>query len=267
MSEKFRSDFLISAVEKNLRGKFIYLVNKHAGMQVLEDNQTCLTNSNLNTDMFNTVICKSTMNQSDIKRKIDYFRDKNLPFAWWQGFEGEPLHFKTLLNEAGLQKTEEELAMTLDLSQAQLPDIPSHLFIQPANNPQALTDMIEVLVRLIPTEGNAIQDFYASSIPYLCDRESRLQFFVGYVNQEPVGTASVYFDEMSAGIYDIIALPQHRGKGIGTAMTVCGLKAAQERGYSLSVLTATNDAKYLYEKLGFRALKQMAVYTQKKICS
>lgn len=43
-------------------------------------------------------------------------------------------------------------------------------------------------------------------------------------------------------------------------MTLRAMLSAQEKGINKCVLTATNDAKYLYQKLGFEDLKTMKVY-------
>ena len=43
-------------------------------------------------------------------------------------------------------------------------------------------------------------------------------------------------------------------------MTLSAMLTAQEKGFNKCVLIATNDAKYLYQKLGFIDLKTMKVY-------
>jgi ribosomal protein S18 acetylase RimI-like enzyme len=41
--------------------------------------------------------------------------------------------------------------------------------------------------------------------------------------------------------------------GIGSAMTMTAMNAALSKGYATCILTATNDAKFLYEKIGFKS--------------
>lgn len=51
-----------------------------------------------------------------------------------------------------------------------------------------------------------------------------------------------------------------RGKGLGKAMTLKAMLSAQKKDFHKCVLTATNDARYLYKKIGFEDLKTMKVY-------
>lgn len=62
------------------------------------------------------------------------------------------------------------------------------------------------------------------------------------------------------GVYDVISVPDVRGMGIGTAMTKKSMEYAQKNGKKYAVLTATDSAKYVYEKIGFHATKDMSVY-------
>ena len=85
-------------------------------------------------------------------------------------------------------------------------------------------------------------------------------FWIGYKNAKPVSLVSVYFDEGIASIFDVIVLAEMRGKGLGKLMTQRGMLEAKTKGFDRCILTATNDAKYLYHKLGFVEAKTMKVY-------
>ena len=56
-------------------------------------------------------------------------------------------------------------------------------------------------------------------------------------------------------IYDLLVLPEHRGKGIGEALMRHALKVSSERGFAQTglMVNAKNKAAWsLYEKLGFQ---------------
>jgi ribosomal protein S18 acetylase RimI-like enzyme len=70
------------------------------------------------------------------------------------------------------------------------------------------------------------------------------------------GVAQRPFSDTEIGwIYDILVLPEHRGKGIGEALMRYALKLSKERGFAQTglMVNAKNRAAFsLYEKLGFQ---------------
>jgi ribosomal protein S18 acetylase RimI-like enzyme len=61
-------------------------------------------------------------------------------------------------------------------------------------------------------------------------------------------------------IYDILVLPQHRGKGVGEALMRHALKVSKERGFTQTGLMVNekNQAAWsLYKKLGFQTEYQI----------
>jgi ribosomal protein S18 acetylase RimI-like enzyme len=110
-------------------------------------------------------------------------------------------------------------------------------------------------------EHSAIVSFYEQSTPILLSKGCSLSYFVGYDNHKPISLSSLYYHQETASIFDVIVAPEMRGNGLGKAMTLKAMLTAKEDGFKKCVLTATNDAKYLYEKLGFQDLKTLKVYT------
>ena len=69
------------------------------------------------------------------------------------------------------------------------------------------------------------------------------------VSQRPFSGAEIGW------IYDIMVVPEHRGKGIGEALMKHALKVSKERGFTQTglMVNAKNKAAWsLYEKLGFQ---------------
>jgi ribosomal protein S18 acetylase RimI-like enzyme len=78
---------------------------------------------------------------------------------------------------------------------------------------------------------------------------------------EPAGRLIVHRGERDIRVMDIALLPEHRGRGLGTA--VLGELAAEadpaQRRLSIHV-ERTNPARRLYERLGFVAVEAGEVY-------
>jgi ribosomal protein S18 acetylase RimI-like enzyme len=78
---------------------------------------------------------------------------------------------------------------------------------------------------------------------------------------EPAGRFYVARWEDEIRIVDIALLPEHRGRGIGTALLRALLDEAAEAGKRLSIhVELNNPARRLYERLGFAPVEERGVY-------
>lgn len=256
----FSTSQLIPNLEKNLIGKFAYFQKQLADMEVIDQESLLIINSNEVTDMFNIICCYGPVDRKQVDKAIRYFKNKRLPFAWWIGFENEPNHLTTMLEENGLKKSEEELAMSIQLEFALSYNVPANLTIKRVNDSTTIKDFVQVITQLVPHEQQPLENFFRKAKPIILS-SNVINLYVGYIDSQPVSTCSVFFTEKTAGIFDIIASPKIRGMGVGTAMTKHAMNIAYDRGYANCILTATDDAKFLYEKIGFQPLKSMGVYS------
>ena len=258
-----RSQQLLQAFDQNVKGKFSYLPNLLESMTVTVLEHIRVIDSNLDCDMFNIICCDGAPQLSSVHSAIDYFRSKKLPYAFWVGFEGEPSWLEEELLRLGLITDEIESAMVCHFCESPPTMEIIGIEVKQVSDHAGMQNLIEVMRGIFPEhEHDAISTFYNRSASILLSASAQLNFFVGYENGKPVSLVSVYFDDELASIFDVIVLPQMRGKGVGKLMTVKAMAEAKRKGFATCVLTATNDAKYLYEKLGFATVKTMKVYRE-----
>jgi predicted acetyltransferase len=62
---------------------------------------------------------------------------------------------------------------------------------------------------------------------------------------------SVFCSSSVAGVYAVGTLPEARRQGIGSAITLRGLRDARERGYRVGVLQSSQMGYNLYRRFGF----------------
>lgn len=261
---KDKSNFLL-AFDENIKSKFSYLPSLLSNATVIHKNNVLLIDSGLNTDMFNILCCEGIPIRENIRLGIQYFKDKNLPYSFWVGFEQDPIWLKEELYQLGLISVEKEWAMACDSMQSdwsEFQDIP--FAVRRVTSVEILQDFITVIQALLPYhEHAAIETLYLKSAHALLSEKSSLTCFVGYDNGRPIATSSVFFHSGLASIFDVIVLPKMRGRGLGKWMTLQAMNQAKEKGVDICILTATNDARYLYEKLGFKVVKAMEVYNER----
>ena len=75
--------------------------------------------------------------------------------------------------------------------------------------------------------------------------------YVGALGEEPVASSLVFFGAGVAGIYHVSTVPEHRGRGVGAAITRAPLMEARRRGYRSAILHATEAGYPVYRRLGF----------------
>ena len=68
----------------------------------------------------------------------------------------------------------------------------------------------------------------------------------------PVAASSLVPGRGVAGVYCVATLPEARGRGLGTALTVLPLLEAREMGFHTGVLQSSDMGYPIYQKIGFR---------------
>jgi ribosomal protein S18 acetylase RimI-like enzyme len=86
------------------------------------------------------------------------------------------------------------------------------------------------------------------------------QLFVGLSDGQPVATSRLFCAAGVAGVYHVATVPEARGRGFGTAMTVTAIHAAQELGYRIGVLAASSAGLGVYRHLGFQVCCHADIY-------
>jgi ribosomal protein S18 acetylase RimI-like enzyme len=86
--------------------------------------------------------------------------------------------------------------------------------------------------------------------------------WVGYVEEEPVTTAATVTGSGVVGIYNVATLPGHQRRGYGEAVLRYALdRAREEHGVTRSILQSTAQGFQLYQRMGYRTVTRVAVYS------
>ena len=86
--------------------------------------------------------------------------------------------------------------------------------------------------------------------------------WVGYVEGEPVATAATVTGSGVVGVYNVATLPGHQRRGYGEAVLRYALdRAREEHGVTRSILQSTAQGFQLYQRMGYRTVTRVAVYS------
>jgi ribosomal protein S18 acetylase RimI-like enzyme len=90
----------------------------------------------------------------------------------------------------------------------------------------------------------------------------RFAAYVGYVNHEPVSTAAIVMGGGAIGVYNVATMPGRQRHGYGEALMRAALADTQQRsGIDKVILQSTPAGYRLYERMGFRTVTTVAVYS------
>jgi GNAT superfamily N-acetyltransferase len=88
----------------------------------------------------------------------------------------------------------------------------------------------------------------------------QMRTYLALLDDQPVVTSQVFLAAGVAGIYQVTCLPEARGRGIGTAVTLASLLDARRRGYAIAILQASDLGYPVYRRLGFREYGRLNEY-------
>jgi ribosomal protein S18 acetylase RimI-like enzyme len=256
---------LLNAIEQNLHEHIAFVQRSTPGMTVLDEGDLLVVDSGLSSNTFNK-IARARLQESEVDRRakeaLAYFTGVERPFAWWVGPGSRPLDLENRLREHGLEATEYELGMAMELSE--LPpnrDCPRDLTARCVTCLEELTDFASVFAANWQPPDPAVLVFYKSAAPVLLEDRCPMKLFVGYLDDEPVASSELFLSGRIAGLYSVCTRRDCRGRGISSALTLVALDYARCRGIPTAVLQSSDDGKGLYTRLGFSAYCDFAEFT------
>jgi ribosomal protein S18 acetylase RimI-like enzyme len=90
----------------------------------------------------------------------------------------------------------------------------------------------------------------------------RFAGYVGYCDKEPVSTAATVIGGGAVGVYNVATVPVYQRRGYGEAVMRYALDdARREYGIERSILQSTPAGLRLYERMGYRKVTTVAVYS------
>ena len=221
--------------------------------------------------MMNSVMCPRFGEQSiemQVSKAIEFFKTRGVPHLWWIGASSTPEGLGEILVDKGLVKSKwDPPAMSVDLRT--LDD----------SKLQEISDRSGVLLNQIETESDLdllmgiAPDIYPELSAQTFDafhhlgrillgkgEASQIMNFIAKIDGEPVGMSSIVFGAGVAGLYSVGTLKEHRGKGIGSAISLIALLYGRKRGYEIGILQSSVPALNVYTRLGFKEYFRWQLY-------
>jgi len=216
-------------------------------------------------DFFMNLVVSTRLPSEDadelIESALAHFKSMNIRKLSWLAYEGVPsTEASTALLAHGLTFGE-SYATEMAINLSTLPeDQPVHpdLRIIPVVDGYALRQWIHVAsigFRIGEKFEQVWYDFFTDAI-----FNPQFRTYLALSNGKPVGTSQLFLSEGVAGIYNVTCIPEARGQGVGSAITLAPLLEARELGYRIGIVQASKQGYNVYRHLGFQDFGNLSVY-------
>jgi GNAT superfamily N-acetyltransferase len=183
----------------------------------------------------------------DIERAIVPYRAHRLPFQWWLTLGMEPAGLRQSLRAIGMQNAwggAASMSLALEGWNPQYRPAAPEVLLSRVATPEDERDALRVIceVFFVPSAPMARWTIHNPAFDVYCAR----------LNGRMVAALATLRRAEVVGVYHVATLPGARRRGIAGNLLLLALRAAQRAGCTLATLTATPEARHLYETLGFR---------------
>jgi GNAT superfamily N-acetyltransferase len=184
---------------------------------------------------------------ADVERVIAPYRAHQAPPQWWLLLGAEPAGLREALRAAGMQSWGGSTAMAATLRDGEppYPPPPASLELGRVSAPDEALAALAVIANV----------FYISPSPmrrWSLDNPA-FQVYAARWHGRVVAALATMISGETVGVYHVATLAGARRRGIAGNLALYALREARAAGCALATLTATPEARRLYEQLGFRA--------------
>ncbi len=247
-----------AAIEANHLALYRYWCERIPGSYLREDDASFIAITGVPHLAFGNVVLRTLWDESlapkaireRIAATLQPFKARRVPLIWYVWPRSRPADLGRYLEAAGPASVGNSPAMALDLDA--WPDNVPHppgLRIEPVRDAIMLERWIDVLFMGAVSSEQAYADVRLLARAHGYDIPFR--DYLGWLDEEPVATTSLFVAEGIAGISVVVTLPLARRRGIGAALTAAALRDACELGCHTAILISLPMGESVYRRLGF----------------
>lgn len=191
------------------------------------------------------------LNMKALNQILHKWNLDNLSVAAWGG---DLINQELMLKATGFEEKLTQIAMSISLED--VPDTEEHMYIQKVTSESLTTVWTDLF------QGAFNYEIHTETV---IKTMKSIDYFIGYHNGIPIGTALLYINEKNiAGLHSMGIIPSQRRKGYAEKLLKQMLKNAEVKGATHVTLQASDMGKGLYLKTGFREDFEIKTFTKHK---
>lgn len=191
-----------------------------------------------------------------IRLVLDTLHPLGRNVTWHVGPSARPTDLGSRLVAAGFQPPSHESAgMAVVLTAVTRPPQPDGVEVRAVESEEDLVVWLDTFLRSFGKEPQGRSHPWLTPFGHLgLDPDGPCRLFVGRVGDEAVATSLAFNGGGAVGIYGVGTLPESRGRGYGSAVTLAAMDWGRDHGADLAILHATELGEPVYRRLGFETL-------------
>ena len=237
------------------------LVDGAAGVASADEGDVAWGMTPLRVGAFNRVVrVRLDADRADarIREVVDRYAAAGVPGTWWLDPQSKPADIEARLERAGMVG-EDVPGMRIEAGDVPALALPTGVTLRWADQP----DEVRAAMLLVAA-GFGLPDALGGPMADLVARvarpDSAVRTVVAELDGTPVASAQGVDLGGAVGIYNVAALAEARGRGIGVAVTIAVLRDAMDRGARFGVLESSDMGHGIYRRIGFRDVAPLRVY-------
>ena len=198
---------------------------------------------------------------SRVIQVISRIKKLNIPVLWFISPMSLPKNLSSILEDHGFCYRNEWKAMAIDLENVHESfDLPEGIEIKEVSNIDELKIWTDILVKSFEFPEIAVS--YKKYFIKAGLKDTDSHYYLGFLNGKPVSSSVLFDGEGAAGLFYIGTIHEARKQGIAKVMVCYLLSTAKKKGYSLSVLQASEMGYPVYKKIGFKKYYTTKIYNR-----
>jgi hypothetical protein len=188
---------------------------------------------------------------ADIERALLPYRQHKLPTQWWLMLGMEPPGLREQLSVVGMQSWGGAAAMALELRgwRPRYFPFPTGATLGRATTAQDASDALAIICEVYYTAEDAMARWTTANPAF--------ELYLARLRGEPTAALGILRADGVAGVSNVATVPWARRRGLAGNLLVRALEDARVTGCAVSTLTATPEARAVYERLGYRVVGSM----------
>jgi len=216
-------------------------------------------NTRLPHGMYNYAFTDRLVQEDDLNSLVRDFGRTNTPFYFCTGLLETTKDSRELLERAGLVSFGNLDGLCFQLSN-ELPQInaPDSCDIRVVQTAAEYQQFARVMAEAAGIDSDIGMKFFNDFCTY---KESKFLAIIAYLEDRPVGCCMLLNSANGvAGNYFDWVVPNHRRKGIGSAMTLKRMQIAKDSGKQFIIAQCMSTSSGLYQALGFKKVCELGLY-------
>jgi ribosomal protein S18 acetylase RimI-like enzyme len=191
-----------------------------------------------------------------------WFAERGLPWRWLVGASSLPADLDGRLTAAGLTQISDNPGMALDLDAfVDIRPLPTGATIERVVDEPGLLRWRAVQRLGLELDETRDHAWWIAHRRPGFGSDAPLMNWVASVDGRPVAAAALFDGAGVAGIYNVVTVPDVRGRGFGRAVTAEAIAEGRRRGLRTAVLGSSDMGYPVYRSLGFRDVSRLRSYT------